>query len=52
MNMANRRMILSSILEDDFFGELDFFQCCLWICLFNGYANNHGMMQEVCNVTW
>ena len=44
--MANRRMISSSTWEDDFFGELDFFQRCLWIGLFSSCADDQGRMQD------
>lgn len=42
--MANRRMISSDIWEDDWFGQLDFFEQALWIGLFSKCADDQGRM--------
>lgn len=42
--MANRRMISSDIWEDDWFGQLDFFQQALWIGLFSKCADDQGRL--------
>jgi len=44
--MANRRMISSSTWEDEFIGELDFFQRCLWIGLFSSCADDQGRLLD------
>jgi hypothetical protein len=42
--MANRRMISSDIWEDDWFGQLDFFEQALWIGLFSKCADDQGRL--------
>lgn len=42
--MANRRMISSATWEDEFIGNLTFFQRCLWIGLFSTCADDQGRL--------
>ena len=44
--MANRRMISSSLWEDEFIGEIDYFQRCLWIGLFSACADDQGRLLD------
>lgn len=44
--MANRRMISSSTWKDEFVGDLDFFQRCLWIGLFSSCADDQGRLLD------
>ena len=44
--MANRRMISSSTWKDEFVGEMDFFQRCLWIGLFSSCADDQGRLLD------
>ena len=40
--MATKRMILSAIWEDEWFGQIDYFQQALWIGLFSKCADDQG----------
>jgi hypothetical protein len=40
--VATRRMIYSAIWEDEWFGQLDFFQQALWIGMFSKCADDQG----------
>ncbi len=42
--MANRRMITSSIWQDEWFGPLSFFEQALWIGLFSVCADDQGRL--------
>ncbi len=42
--MANRRIILSDIWADEFFGPLSFFEQVLWVGLFSRCADDQGRM--------
>lgn len=42
--MANSRLITSAIWEDEWFGELDFFEQALWIGLFSKCADDQGRL--------
>jgi hypothetical protein len=44
--MATRRMILSTIWEDEFVGSLSFFERCLWIGLFSRCADDQGRILD------
>ena len=44
--MASRRMITSAIWEDEWFGELDFFEQVLWIGLFSKCADDQGRLKD------
>ncbi len=44
--MASRRMISSSIFENDFFGGLTLFQRLLWIGLFTACADDQGRLSD------
>jgi hypothetical protein len=44
--MAHRRMIASDIFEDEWYGQLDFFQQQLWIGLFAKCADDQGRLQD------
>ena len=44
--MATRRMITSDIWDDEWFGDLDFFQQSLWIGLFSKCADDQGRMKN------
>jgi len=44
--MANKRLITSAIWEDDWFGQLDFFDQALWIGLFSKCADDQGRLLD------
>lgn len=44
--MANKRIIQSAIFEDEFFGELSFFERLLWIGIFTRCADDQGRMLD------
>uniref|UniRef100_A0A6M3LMI4 Putative homing endonuclease n=1 Tax=viral metagenome TaxID=1070528 RepID=A0A6M3LMI4_9ZZZZ len=44
--MATRRMIASSIWEDDWFGQLGFFEQALWVGLFSKCADDQGRLLD------
>jgi len=44
--MANRRVILSAIFEDEWYGPLSFFEQQLWIGLFARCADDQGRLQD------
>ena len=44
--MARRRMISSSIYEDDWYGPLSFFEKELWVGLFVRGADDQGRLQD------
>lgn len=44
--MASRRMISSDIWEDQWFGELDFFDQALWVGLFSKCADDQGRLKD------
>lgn len=44
--MATRRMITSDIWDDEWFGELGFFEQALWIGLFSKCADDQGRMRD------
>lgn len=44
--MANKRIIQSAIFEDEFFGELTFFERLLWIGMFTRCADDQGRMLD------
>jgi hypothetical protein len=44
--MANKRLITSAIWEDDWFGQLGFFEQALWIGLFSKCADDQGRLLD------
>lgn len=44
--MANRRMISAGIFEDEFTGQLNYFERLLWIGLFASIADDQGRMYD------
>jgi DnaD/phage-associated family protein len=44
--MANRRMIAGDMFEDDFIGELNYFERLLWIGLITSVADDQGRMMD------